>query len=383
MVARLVCVTIPFNKPGFAGNEQAYMAEAIRFGHISGDGEFTHRACEQLEAVLPGARVLLTTSCTHALELAALLLDLRAGDEVIVPSFTFVSSANAFVLHGARPVFADIRSDILGLDPESLEDKISPRTRAVVPVHYAGVSCDMEEILDLCRPRGIEVVEDNAHGLFGRYRGRALGTFGGLAALSFHETKNIICGEGGALVVNDPRYLERAEIVREKGTNRKRFFRGLVDKYTWVDVGSSFLPSDLLAAFLFGQLEKKDEIQAARRRIFERYAEALLSWAREKGVRLPEIPHDREQSFHMFHMLLPDLGARTSFLAHLKEQGILAVFHYQPLHLSEMGRRFGGKPGDCPISEEAADRLVRLPFYTGLAPADQERVIEAILSAPL
>jgi dTDP-4-amino-4,6-dideoxygalactose transaminase len=376
-------VTIPFNKPGFAGNEQAYMAEAIRFGHISGDGEFTRRACERLEEVLPGARVLLTTSCTHALELAALLLDLRAGDEVIVPSFTFVSSANAFVLHGARPVFADIRSDILGLDPQSLEDKISARTRAVVPVHYAGVSCDMEEILDLCRPRGIEIVEDNAHGLFARYRGRALGTFGGLATLSFHETKNIICGEGGALVVNDPRYLERAEIVREKGTNRKRFFRGLVDKYTWVDVGSSFLPSDLLAAFLFGQLEKKDQIQASRRRIFERYAEALLSWAREKGVQLPEIPHDREQSFHMFHMLLPDLRARTSFLAHLREREILAVFHYQPLHLSEMGRRFGGKPGDCPVSEQAADRLVRLPFYTGLTPADQERVIEAILSAPL
>jgi dTDP-4-amino-4,6-dideoxygalactose transaminase len=373
-------VRIPFNKPGFVGNEAQYMAEAIRLGHISGDGEFTRRTSERLEAALPEARVLLTTSCTHALELAALLLDLHPGDEIVVPSFTFVSTANAFVLHGARPVFADIRPDILGIDAGSLKTRLTPRTRAVVPVHYAGVACDMEEILALCRPRGIEVVEDNAHGLFARYRGKALGTFGGLATLSFHETKNIICGEGGALVVNDPRYFERAEILREKGTNRKRFFRGLVDKYTWVDVGSSFLPSDLLAAFLFGQLEKKDEIQAARRRIFERYAEALAPWARANGVQLPQIPPDREQSFHMFFMLLPDLKARSALLAHLKEREILAVFHYQPLHLSEMGRRFGGRPGDCPVSEQVADRLVRLPFYNSLTAEDQDRVIEAVTS---
>jgi dTDP-4-amino-4,6-dideoxygalactose transaminase len=324
--------------------------------------------------------VLLTTSCTHALEMAALLLDIQPGDEVIIPSFTFVSTVNAFVLRGARPVFIDIRSDTLDLDEAQLERLITPRTRAVVPVHYAGIGCEMDAILEIAGRHGIQVVEDNAHGLFGRYRGKLLGTFGSLATQSFHETKNFTCGEGGALVINDPALVERAEIIREKGTNRSRFFRGLVDKYSWVDIGSSYLPSDILAAFLYAQLEAREQIQARRRQIWERYHSELVEWASENSVRLPIVPEHCEQSYHMFYLLLPSLQIRQALIEHLKRSGILSVFHYLPLHLSDMGLRFGGKAGDCPVTEKVSDRLLRLPFFNDMTGSEQASVITTIKS---
>ncbi len=375
-----VSVKIPFNRPSFVGHERRYMDEALALGHVSGDGEFTRRCSALLREQL-GTPALLTTSCTHALELAAILLDVAPGDEVILPDFTFVSTANAFVLRGARPVFVDIRPDTLNLDERRLERLIGPKTRAIVPVHYAGVGCAMDEILAIARPRGIAVVEDNAHGLFGTWRDQPLGTLGTLGTLSFHETKNFSCGEGGALLVNDERLLDRAEIVREKGTNRKRFFRGEVDRYTWVDLGSSYLPSDLLAAYLYGQLEQKTAVLALRRRIYERYLEGLASWAADAGAQLPTIPADCASSYHMFYVVLPTPEARARLIDGLRERGILAVFHYLPLHLSEMGRRWGGRAGDCPVTESVSERLVRLPFYTSLSEEDQERVIDAVRAA--
>jgi dTDP-4-amino-4,6-dideoxygalactose transaminase len=373
--------SIPFNKPSVEGRELEYVRQAIDNGHISGDGTFTRRASETLESIFGGgARVFLTTSCTHALEMAAILLDLEAGDEVIVPSFTFVSGVNAFVLRGAKPVFADIRPDTLNIDERQLESLITPRTRAIAPVHYAGVGCEMDAIGDIAQRHGLEIVEDNAHGLFGRYRGKLLGTFGRMATQSFHETKNINCGEGGALVINDPALVERAEIIREKGTNRGRFFRGQVDKYTWVDIGSSYLPSDMLAAYLLGQFEKAEQIQAKRRRIWERYAEGLKGWCEGRGVRMPAVPDDCEQPYHMFYLLFQSLDDRQSMMAHLRAQNINAVFHYLPLNASEMGARFGGRAGDCPVAESVSDRLLRLPFYNNLTVDDQDRVIEAMFA---
>lgn len=295
-----------------------------------------------------------------------------------MPSFTFVSCANAFVLRGANPVFIDVRPDTLNFDESLFEGLITDRTRAAVVVHYAGVACEMDRIMEIAQRRGIEIIEDNAHALFGRYKGRLLGTFGALATQSFHETKNFSCGEGGALLINDPRYIERAEMIREKGTNRSRFFRGQVDKYTWTDIGSSYLPSDMLAGVLLAQFEARDRIQASRRRIYETYCAGLAEWAQEKGVRLPIVPADCEQTYHMFYLLMPSLQARQRFIAHLKERDIMAVFHYVPLHLSEMGRRFGGREGDCPVTEDVSDRLVRLPFYNQLTASDQRRVIEAV-----
>lgn len=374
---------IPFNKPCLTGNELRYIAEAIQAGHSAGDGQFTKRCHSLLERELSVGKVLLTTSCTHALEMSALLLNLQPGDEVIVPSFTFVSTVNAFVLRGARPVFADIRPDTLNLNESQLDRLVTPRTRAVVPVHYAGVGCEMDTILEIATRHGLVVIEDNAHGLFGRYRGRNLGTFGALAAQSFHETKNFICGEGGALVINDPQYIERAEILREKGTNRSRFFRGQVDKYTWVDTGSSYLPSDILAAFLLAQLESRAQIQVKRRRIWESYHEQLRDWAEEHAIGLPCVPAWCEQPYHMFYLLLPSLDQRQAVILHLKQRGILSVFHYQPLHLSDMGRGFGGRPGDCPVTEDLSDRLLRLPFYNDLSETEQARVIEALTSCAL
>ncbi len=370
---------IAFNRPALMGRELDYIAEAIQNGHISGDGPFTKKVAALLEEELGVPKVLLTTSCTHALEMMALLLDIQPGDEVILPSFTFVSTANAFVLRGAKPVFADIRPDTLNLDETRLEALITPRTRAIVPVHYAGVGCEMDAILEIAARHGVTVVEDNAHGLFGKYKGKYLGTFGALAAQSFHETKNFSCGEGGALLINDPAFIERAEILREKGTNRNRFFRGQVDKYTWVDIGSSYLPSDILAAFLYGQLEQRQRIQAHRQALWQTYEMALRDWAVEHGVRLPVVPPHVEQSYHMFYMLLPDLDTRQRLILYLRERGIYSVFHYLPLHLSDMGREFGGRPGDCPVTEEVSDRLVRLPFHNALSNAEQEQVIEAIL----
>jgi dTDP-4-amino-4,6-dideoxygalactose transaminase len=369
---------IRFNHPRSEGNELAYMAQALDSGHISGDGTFTRRCRELLEEQLGVPEVLLTTSCTHALEMAALLLEIQPGEEVIVPSFSFVSTINAFVLRGARPVFVDIRPDTLNLDEARLESLVTSRTRAIVPVHYAGVGCEMDAILEIAARHAITVVEDNAHGLFGRYKGKYLGTFGSLATQSFHETKNFTCGEGGAVLINDERYAERAEIIREKGTDRSRFFRGQVDKYTWVDVGSSYLLSDLLAAFLLAQLECRHYVQETRRRIWEFYRQHLHDWAAANGIGLPFVPPYCEQPYHMFYLLLPSLAQRTALIAHLKDEGIQSVFHYLPLHLSRMGQKWGYREGDCPVTEDVSDRLLRLPFHNKLSEADQARVIDAL-----
>ena len=369
---------IPFNKPAMMGNELEYIADAVRSGKISGDATYSKKCHALLEQLLGVPKVLLTPSCTHALEMSALLLNLDPGDEVIIPAFTFVSTVNAFVLRGAKPIFADIRPDTLNLDETKLEALITPRTKAVVPVHYAGVGCAMDKIMDIAARHGLTIIEDNAHGLFGSYQGKPLGTFGTLATQSFHETKNFTCGEGGALLINDPALIDRAEIVREKGTNRSRFFRGMVDKYTWVDLGSSYLLSDVLAAYLYAQLEKRDEVQRRRAHIFKTYETELQDWAMLHDVRLPVIPADCSQSYHMFYMLLPSLKVRTALIEHLKAHGILSVFHYLPLHLSEMGQQFGGKVGDCPVTEDISDRLLRLPFYNDLTEDEQARVTAAL-----
>lgn len=379
--ARSTDVVIPFNRPYITGGELGYMAAALASGRTSGDGPFTERCSDLLERIIGAPRVLLTTSGTHALELAALLIDVMPGDEVIVPAFTFPSTANAFVLRGAIPTFADIDPHTLNMDPASAEGLVSERTKAIVPVHYAGVGCAMPAILDFARRRGLRVVEDNAHGLFGAIGVSPLGTFGDLAALSFHETKNVSCGEGGALVLNDRSLIDRAEVIREKGTDRSRFFRGEVDRYTWVDLGSSFVPSDLLAAFLLAQLEAREEIQAKRKALWDRYYSALHAWATDNGMRLPYVPEGYVQPYHMFYVLTPTSEERSGLLARLRSHGILAVFHYQPLHVSEMGRSYGGIPGACPVSEDVAARLVRLPFYTSMTSAEQDRVIEVILTS--
>lgn len=369
---------IPFNRPSVLESGHTYLRQAVANMHLSGDGPFTKKCHALLEQVLGVPKVLLTTSCTHALEMTALLLDIRPGDEVIVPSFTFVSTVNAFVLRGAQPRFADIRPDTLNMDETRLEPLITPRTRAIVPVHYGGVGCEMDDICRLAGQAQVAVVEDSAHALLGKYRGRNLGTLGSLATLSFHETKNFSCGEGGALLINEHRFIERAEILREKGTNRNRFFRGQVDKYTWVDLGSSYLPSDALAALLYAQLEAREQIQARRREIWHTYTRQLRDWANEQGVLLPVVPLHCEQPYHMFYMLLPSLEDRQAFIAQLRMHGIHSVFHYLPLHLSDMGQRFGGRQGDCPVTEAVSDRLVRLPFYFDLTEADQARVIKAV-----
>ena len=369
---------IDFNRPVMAGKENEYMAQAIAAAKFSGDGPFSRKASTLLEQQLGVPKVLLTTSCTHALEMFAFLLDIKPGDEVILPSFTFVSTVNAFVLRGARPVFADIRPDTLNLDESRLEALITPRTKAVIPVHYAGIGCEMDAILEISGRHHLAVAEDNAHGLFGKYKGRNLGTFGVLAAQSFHETKNFTCGEGGALLINDPELIERAEIIREKGTNRSRFFRGQVDKYTWVDVGSSYLPSDILAAFLLAQLEQRVKIQTHRRNVWNFYQEHLMDWAQAHEVQLPYIPSYCEQTYHMFYMLLPTLELRQGLITHLRQRGVESVFHYLPLHLSDMGRRFGGQPGDCPVTERVSDQLVRLPFHNALNEEDLNKVVEAV-----
>jgi dTDP-4-amino-4,6-dideoxygalactose transaminase len=370
--------SIPFNRPSIMGNELAYISDAITAGHISGDGGFSKKCQALLETVLRAPRVFLTTSCTDALEMSALLLDTQADDEVIIPSFTFVSTVNAFVMRGAKPVFIDIRRDTLNLDETLLEELISPRTKAIVPVHYAGVGCEMDAIVEIAARHQIPIVEDNAHGLFGRFKGKYLGTWGTFATQSFHETKNFSCGEGGALVVNEAQYVERAEILREKGTNRSRFFRGQIDKYTWVDIGSSYLPSDILAAFLYAQLEAREKIETKRKGIWDCYAEQLQNWAAVNDVRLPYIPAHCEQPYHMFYLILPDSEKRDALMAYLKEQQILSVFHYLPLHLSLMGQRLGGKMGQCPATEDISQRLLRLPFYNDMTETEQTRVIDAI-----
>ena len=369
---------VDFNHPVLMGNELEYIRQAIENAHISGDGIFTKKCHALLENRLGIPKALLTTSCTHALEMSALLLDIQPGDEVIFPDFTFVSTVNAFVLRGARPVFLDIRPDTLNLNESTLEAALTPRTKAIVVVHYAGVGCEMDPIMEIAGNRNIPVVEDNAHGLFGRYKGKYLGTFGSMATQSFHETKNFTSGEGGALLINNPKLIERAEIIREKGTNRSRFFRGQVDKYTWMDIGSSYLPSDILAAFLFAQLEQREKIQSHRKQVWETYYAGLKDWASAHNVQLPYIPEPCEQPHHMFYILMPDLDLRQKLIAFLQERGIISVFHYLPLHLSEMGSKFGGRQGDCPVTERVSDQLIRLPFHNALTSSDVELVIENI-----
>ncbi len=374
----MAMMAIPFNRASAIGGESENILATLGTGALAGDGAFTKRCHKLLEESLGVPKALLTTNCTHALEMSALLLDIQPGDEVIVPSFTFVSTINAFVLRGAKPVFIDVRPDTLNLDETLLEALITPRTKAIVPVHYAGVGCEMDTIMAVAQQHKIAVVEDNAHGLFGKYKGKYLGTFGAMATQSFHETKNFTCGEGGALLINDPELAERAEIIREKGTNRSRFFRGQVDKYSWVDLGSSYLMSDILAAFLAAQLEARTQIQGTRARIWETYQAGLTMWAAEQGVGLPVVPAYCEQPYHMFYMLLPSLAERTKLIAHLKACGVQSVFHYLPLHQSDMGRKLADPATHCPVSEAVSDHLIRLPFYNTLTLDQQARVIEAV-----
>jgi dTDP-4-amino-4,6-dideoxygalactose transaminase len=369
---------IPFNKPAYIPASEAYVSEALKSGHLSGDGPFTKRCHALIQQITGAPKALITTSCTHALEMAAILLDLKPGDEVIVPSFTFVSTVNAFVLRGAKPVFIDIRPDTLNFDETQLEALITARTKAIFVVHYAGVGCEMDVINAIAQKHNLPVVEDNAHGLFGKYKGKYLGTFGVMATQSFHETKNVSSGEGGALLINDPVYNDRAEIIREKGTNRSRFFRGQVDKYTWVDIGSSYLPSELVAALLCAQLEAANKIQAKRKAICTIYRQELPAWAEKLGARMPFVPEYCEEPSHMFYLLMPNLEIRTRFIQWMKSQNVLCVFHYLPLHLSDMGLTFGGKPGDCPVTENISDRLVRLPLYYDLSDNELAYVIETI-----
>jgi dTDP-4-amino-4,6-dideoxygalactose transaminase len=371
---------IPFNHSSLAGRELDYITESVSSGQIAGDQQFSRKCQALLESVVGVPKALVTTSCTHALEMAALLLNIRPGDEIIVPSFTFVSTINAFVLRGAVPVFCDVRRDTLNMDERLLGALISERTRAIVPVHYAGVACEMDEIMSLAKARHVAVVEDNAHGLFGKYRGRWLGTIGDLGAQSFHETKNITCGEGGALLVNRQELIERAEIIREKGTDRARFFRGQVDKYRWVDVGSSYVMSDVLAAFLYGQLECWQTVQGQRRHLWEAYHGALARWCAEHGVLQPFVPEHCEQAWHMYYLLCPSLKFRQALIAHLKKLQIMAVFHYLPLHQSEYAATLSSRKFDCPVTDEVSDHLVRLPFYCSMKAEEVERVVDGVTS---
>jgi dTDP-4-amino-4,6-dideoxygalactose transaminase len=373
-----VQAVIPFNRPFMTGRETACMLEAHAGGQLAGNGPFTRRCQVWLEEHVGCGKALLTHSCTAALEMAAMLLDLKPGDEVIMPSYTFVSTANAFVLRGAVPVFVDIREETLNIDETLIEAAITSHTRVICVVHYAGVACAMDAIMDIAARHNLFVVEDAAQGVMSSYKGRPLGSIGHLAAFSFHETKNIISGEGGALLINDARFAERAEILWEKGTNRSSFFRGEVDKYTWVDIGSSFLPGELIAAFLWAQLEQAESITARRLAIWQRYHIAFSRLEAEGKLRRPRIPRGCGHNAHMYYLLLPDESCRSVFIAALKQAGIHAVFHYVPLHLSPAGRRFGRVCGRLDVTENLADRLVRLPLWVGLE-AQQERVIAAVL----
>ncbi|MBV8216283.1 MAG: dTDP-4-amino-4,6-dideoxygalactose transaminase [Verrucomicrobia bacterium] len=369
---------IAFNAPAIMGREIELLQEAVTRNRLAGDGYFTRLCQDWLRRELGSEKVLLTTSCTAALEMSALLLNIEPGDEVIVPSFTFVSGANAFVLRGAKPVFVDIRRDTLNINEALVEQRISSRTKAIAFVNYSGIGCEMESLSAIAKRHQIALIEDNAHGLFGKYRGRALGSFGTFATQSFHDTKNVTCGEGGALIINDAQFAERAEILWEKGTNRKKFLAGLVDKYTWVDIGSSFLLSDLQAAFLFGQLEQGRLIQALRHAVWQRYFDRLQPIAHDLDICVPQIPPDCEHAAHLFHILLPNQGIRDQLISFLRSQNIGSAFHYLPLHLSPMGRQFGYRQGDCPVTEEISGRLLRLPFHNRLTREEQDRVVSAI-----
>ncbi len=366
---------IPFIKPFIAGKELYYIAQAVTFGDISGDGQFTKRCSRLLEDRFQVPKVLLTPSCTAALEMAAMLFDLKPGDEVILPSFTFVSTATAVVRLGARPVFVDIRPDTLNIDDALIEDAITERTRAIFPIHYAGVGCEMDRIMTIAHRYGLKVAEDAAQGVNAFYDGRALGSIGQLGCYSFHETKNYICGEGGALCINDPELVERAEIIRDKGTNRQRFFRGEVDKYTWVDIGSSYVPSEICSAFLYAQFEMLESISERRRHIYHYYHDQLKPWEDEGLLRVPYIPEECVSNYHLFYIVLRDQDMRDALLTHLKQQGIQAVFHYVPLHSSPMGQTYGYRHGDLPVTESLSGRLLRLPLFYEITEAEQARVV--------
>ncbi|MHC4831036.1 MAG: dTDP-4-amino-4,6-dideoxygalactose transaminase [Planctomycetota bacterium] len=371
---------IPFNKPFIVGKELYYVSQAVLSGHLAGNGGFTKRCQAWLEQHTGVTRALLTHSCTAALEMAALIYDIGPGDEVIMPSYTFVSTANAFVLRGAKPRFVDVRADTLNLDETKIEAAINERTKAIVPVHYGGVGCEMHEIMRIADRHGLKVIEDAAQALDATYHGAPLGGFGHLSCLSFHETKNFISGEGGSLLIQDPEALERAEIIWEKGTNRQQFFRGQVDKYTWVDVGSSYLPSELIAAFLFAQLEHASEITARFLAIGDRYRQAFQSLESDGLVGLPKAPPHCRHNGHMFYLLVSSVAERDALIAHLKAKAIHAVFHYVPLHNSPMGQRLGCADEPLPVTEDRSARLVHLPCYFELSERDQDRVIAEVRS---
>lgn len=356
-----------------------YIKEAVDAGKISGDGKFTTRCHKFIEEKFNIKKALLTTSCTHALEMAYLLIDLQPEDEVIVPSYTFVSTVNAFVLRGAKPVFVDIRPDTLNMNEEQIESKINSRTKAICAVHYAGVGCEMDKIMKIAKEHNLYVIEDAAQAMNSKYKDKYLGSIGHLAAYSFHETKNIMCGEGGALLINDKQFIERAEVIREKGTNRSKFFRGEVDKYTWVDIGSSYLPSDILAAYLCAQLENLKKIISIRKNIFERYHERLKYLEKEGAAKLPYIPSNCTYNYHMFYIVFTSKQRRDSVLRALKKLDIHAIFHYLPLHISPMGKRFGYKKGDLLVTEDLADRILRLPFYNSLTRPQQDCVVDCLI----
>jgi dTDP-4-amino-4,6-dideoxygalactose transaminase len=369
---------IPFNKPFIVGKELYYIAQAVELGNISGDGHFTQKCCDLMETKFRANKVMLTHSCTAALEMAAILCDIQPGDEVIMPSFTFVSTANAFALRGAKIRFADIRTDTLNLDENLIEPLITEKTKAIVPMHYAGVGCDMNAIMAIADQYRLLVVEDAAQGVNSTYNGRYLGTVGHLGTYSFHETKNFISGEGGALVINDERFIERAEIIRVRGTNRCAFFRGEVDHYTWVDVGSSYLMADLLSGFLFAQLENMDQINQRRNDIWHFYHQALVPLANDGRLRLPYIPPACDSNSHLFYIILPDEATRDVLMGYLKDCQIHAVFHYVPLHTSDVGQSMGYRPGQLPVTESMSSRLLRLPFYYELTRNQQQAIVDTI-----
>ena len=371
-------IKIPFNRPYLTGRETGYICESMKSGNIVGDAEYTKKCERLLEETFSAKKVLLTNSCTDALEMASLLIGLEHDDEVIVPSYTFVSTANAFILRGAKPVFVDIREDTLNMDETKIEERITDRTRAIFPVHYASVACEMAPIMDIARRYDLFVVEDAAQGVNARYNGGYLGTIGDLGTYSFHGTKNYTCGEGGAIVINNGDLIERAEILREKGTNRSKFLRGEIDKYTWVDIGSSYLLSDTLAAFLYAQLEELESIKKKRKAVFDFYYENLRDPEEAGKLRLPIVPDNCEINYHLFYILLSSENERDSLMQYLKSRGIQAVFHYVPLHTSPMGDKFGYKPGDLPVTESASGKLLRLPFYPDIGRDAQEFVIAAI-----
>jgi dTDP-4-amino-4,6-dideoxygalactose transaminase len=369
---------IPFNKSFIVGKELFYIAQAVLSGHIAGDGMFTMKCQKLMENMLGAKKILLTNSCTSALEMAAILCEVGPGDEVIMPSFTFVSTANAFYIRGAKIIFVDIRPDTLNIDETKIKEVITDNTKVIVPVHYAGVSCNMDSVMEIAKNNNIDVVEDAAQGLYAKYHDKFLGTIGDIGTYSFHETKNYISGEGGAIVINNPIYIERAEIIREKGTNRKKFFRGEVDKYTWVDIGSSYLPSDIIAAFLYAQLENIEKINKRREDLYNYYYRGLIQLVNNGFIRLPFISRECKSNHHLFYILLNDVNTRDALMNYLKSKGILAVFHYIPLHLSKVGRTIGCDNRNLKVTERCSDCLLRLPFYYELTHEEQDEIIDNI-----